>query len=206
MKSSAVYHRRASRRRGDRIAGICSRRGNVISFARGKKSAATWPDPGPLSRPDRHDPRGAGLCRLHHAAIFGAAQAAGRNGRSQPQGFAATPAHPERFELAGAGHAGHARCQRALPPDRLDRAIRSHPQRSKRGAPAGRESGGGHAHQRSTALPDPVADAILGRLRPHVLAGAKWPGAGRARADSRYPAAAASGFEFRGFPPAGAKQ
>jgi len=77
VKSSAVYHRRASRRRGDRIAGICSRRGNVISFARGKKVRRNVARPWPLSRPDRHDPRGAGLCRLHHAAIFGAAQAAG---------------------------------------------------------------------------------------------------------------------------------
>src|SRR5579864_2823303 len=67
---------------------VCSGRVPPVSSG---AIADVWPAAGPAD----HFLCGADLFGVHHLAGHGTAEAANRTGGPEPQGFAATPAHPE---------------------------------------------------------------------------------------------------------------
>ena len=115
--------------------------------------------------------------------------------RSKPARLAAAPAHSKRFESARPRDARYARHDRALSARRVVGAVRTHPPRSGRCAAAGGNRVGGAADAGAGPLPRELGRAILGRVEPHLRAGACRAGGGSAHADPAVAASPAGGAQ-----------
>ena len=122
------------------------------------------------ARPGGDPARRRGGVVVHDAPDLEPARAADRPRRSQPHGLAAAAPHPERSQFPRPGHARHARQRRAVSADRVVRAVRANPRRSRERAQA--RSGGrrGPADAGAEPVPRTLAGAVLGRREPDLRA------------------------------------